>query len=90
MKTLYTSALVLAIMFSPGCCTTEDIIREDYVAADRATYDAITPAYLEYVAADPTLDDDERERRERTVTTWNFRLEQAETPAQPADASEEE
>lgn len=83
MKTLHASILSL-VLFSAGCCATTDIIREDYTAADRATYKAIAPKYLEYVEGDSSLDSEERERRARTITTWRLRLEQAETPVQPA------
>jgi hypothetical protein len=79
VKSLRTAALALVLLMGAGCCTT-DIIRKDYVAADRATYDAIAPAYRNYVNADPTLSPDEKKRRNRTVDTWDFRLKQAETP----------
>lgn len=88
MKTLHASILCLSVMFSAGCCATTDIIREDYTAADRATYEAIAPSYLEYVAGDESLDSDEKRRRERTITTWRLRLEQAETPVSPAPEGE--
>ena len=57
-----------------------------YVAADRATYDAIADAYLGYVENDPNLDSDQKKRSERTVITWDLRLDQAETPVQSGDA----
>jgi len=71
-----------------GCCATEDIIQKDYVAADRATYEALGPKYLEYVRTDPRLDDGGKKRRARTITTWRLRLEQAEKSAQPAPEGE--
>jgi len=48
-----------------------------YVAADRATFDAIAPEYAAYVSADPALDDARRSRRLRTLQAWRVRLEQA-------------
>jgi hypothetical protein len=52
-----------------------------YVAADRATYDAVAPEYCAYVTNDPSLDDEQRARRRRTVDTWRVRLEAAEGAA---------
>jgi hypothetical protein len=49
----------------------------DYIAADRATYEAVAPEYAAYVAADAALDDQERATRRRTLEAWNFRLETA-------------
>lgn len=85
---LRNSVLCLAVLMTGGCCATLDAIREDYVAADRATYEALAPKYLEYVQGDDSLDSDEKKRRERTVTTWRLRLEQAEAPVQPAPEGE--
>jgi len=33
-------------------------------------HDVIAPEYLEYVKADPTLDQAAKDRRGRTVATW--------------------
>jgi len=88
MKALRTSALAVVLMFTAGCCSTTDLIRAEYTAADRATYDAVAPAYQAYVDADASLDSDEKKRRTRTITTWRLRLEQAETPVQPAPEGE--
>ena len=88
MKALRTSLLLFGLMLS-GCCATTDLIREDYTAADRATYEAVVPKYLEYVGADAALDDEQRARRKMTINTWRLRLEQAETPVQPAPAEGE-
>ena len=49
-----------------------------YVEADRATFDAIAPAYLEYVRGDETLDEEQVDRRSRLVDSWRIRIEQAE------------
>ena len=49
-----------------------------YVAADRATFDAITPEYARYVETDDALSIDQKARRQRTVQTWRLRLRQAE------------
>lgn len=81
MKSLriFGASIVLSIC---GCGTTGAVIRADYVQADRATYEAIAPEYLRYVQADSALDAEERIRRERTLTTWRLRLEQAEKPVE--------
>lgn len=50
-----------------------------YVAAERATYDAVAPEYAAYIDADPSLDAARRSRRHRTLDTWRLRLEQAES-----------
>lgn len=83
MRNLRLCLLGLALAVS-GCAATGDIIRSDYVQADRATYEAVAPEYLKYVEADQSIDSDERKRRERTVTTWRLRLEQAEKPVEVA------
>jgi hypothetical protein len=49
-----------------------------YVAADRATFEAVAPAHLIYVAKDPDLDVEQKARRVRTIETWDLRLRQAE------------
>jgi len=48
-----------------------------HLEADRLTYDAVAPEYLQYVDADPRLDDEQRARRRRTVEAWSARLELA-------------
>lgn len=83
MKILRNTVLATALGLVSGCCATTDIIRSDYVEADRATYEAVAPRYLQYVQADESLDSDEKKRRERTINTWRLRLEQAETPITP-------
>lgn len=77
------AALLFTSMVAAGCAT-GDIIRADYVQSDRATYEAVTPEYLNYVHGDAKLDSEEKTRRERTVTTWRLRLEQAEKPVEVA------
>lgn len=85
MNMLRTSVISIALLMASGCCATTEIIQEDYVAADRATFTAITPKYLKYIEEDKSLDDEEKARRRRTVRTWEMRLEQAETPVQPGE-----
>lgn len=82
MKTLRNTALALALCLVSGCKTT-DFIRSDYVQADRATFDAVAPSYLQYVDGDAALSDEQKKRRKQTINTWRLRLEQAETPVKP-------
>ena len=46
----------------------------DYVAADRATYEAVAPEYAAYVEADERLDAEQKARRARTVAAWDARV----------------
>lgn len=48
-----------------------------YVAADQGIFDAISPEYLLYVAADDALDAGQKARRERTVAAWKVLLDKA-------------
>ena len=61
-----------------------------YVVADRATFEAVSPEYSAYVAADANLDAEQVARRQRTVATWRKRIEEAEkrTPSQAPDPFE--
>ena len=89
MKLLRASTLSIVILMGVGCCATTDVIRADYTAADRATYDVIAPRYLNYIAGDDSLDEDTKKTQSRTVTTWRLRLENAEKPVLPADGEGE-
>lgn len=55
--------------FGSGCN-----IAKDYVAADRATFDAIAPEYRSYIESDPKLDEEQKARRRRTIDSWKLRL----------------
>ena len=85
-RTLRVLALVAtsAAPFAAGGCTAVQSLNAPggtYVAADRATYEALAPEYAAYVAADPSLAPDERDRRTRTLQTWRMRIEAAEQAA---------
>ena len=43
-------------------------------AADRATYRAVAPEYLEYVREDGALSEEQRVSREDTVRLWALRV----------------
>ena len=49
-----------------------------YVAADRATFQAIEPEYRAYVNMDVNLTTEQKDRRFRTLDTWRVRIEAAE------------
>lgn len=73
MKRMMRSLAIVALcLFAAGCS-----LNQDYVKADQATFDAITPEYLKYVEADPSLDQDQKDRRKRTVATWKLRMDKA-------------
>ena len=50
-------------------------VADAYVAADRATFDAIAPEYRSYVEADASLDEPSKASRLRLLTSWKMRLE---------------
>lgn len=72
----------VAILFVAISLTTVGCqsIAPEYVAADRATYEAIAPAHRRYVEADDSLTQPEKDRRYRLLQSWRLRLEQAEVP----------
>ena len=49
-----------------------------FVRAERATFDAIAPEYRAYVAADERLSPGQKDRRLRTVETWDLSIGQQE------------
>ena len=75
--------LSLLLLLSLDCtgCSVLNPPQGTYLAADRATYDAVAPEYAAYVANDQQLDDEERARRRRTLETWRLRLESTEAGA---------
>ena len=64
----------LLLLLSQGGCAALSAPSPGYVAADRATYAAVAPEYAAYVNADPSLDDEEKARRGRTVASWDARI----------------
>lgn len=45
-----------------------------FVAAERATFKAVAPEYLDYVNADPKLDAGQKQSRRDTVQAWDAGL----------------
>jgi hypothetical protein len=68
-----TATLLLSVTALLGGCT----VQQEYVKADRLTFDVIAPRYLRYVEADPALDQEKKDRRKRTVESWRLRLDKA-------------
>ncbi len=68
------AAAAAALLVVAGCQGPSDA----YVAADRATFDALAPDYIHYVTQDQSLNDDSRNRKLRTIATWQARLRAAE------------
>lgn len=68
-------ALPLLLLFVVGCASQ---VPADWVAADRATYEAVVPEYTAYVQQDGTLSMEQRQRRQNTIDTWRVRLEEHE------------
>lgn len=65
--------LLLLILCCASCS-----VQDEYVAADRATYELVAPAYKGYIRSDATLADDQKVRRFRLVASWLLRIEKAE------------
>lgn len=63
--------LTLVVILCVGCTCVD---MKGYVAADKATFIAITPEYLEYVENDSALDQAKKDRRRRLVATWKLRI----------------
>ena len=74
----FAPALLLLPLSQCAGCAALRAPAPAYVAADRATYDAVAPEYAAYVGQDPALDEEERGRRARTLATWDARLRAAE------------
>lgn len=69
--TLFVSLALVAVL--SGCGS----LNEQYVEADESTYNAIASEYVEYVAKDPSLDEDQKEIRVNTVMSWKARIDEA-------------
>lgn len=67
--------LVVALLVLPSCAAGPD---PTFVAASRATHDAIAPEYLGYVDADPTLSTEQRTRRHASIDRWREAIESRE------------
>ena len=66
-------AVFLSIPVLSGCK-----VNEEYVAADRATYEELAPDTIRGIQENPDYDADMKIRMLRTVRTWEFRIRKAE------------
>lgn len=60
--------LTLCLLLLPSCAAGPD---PTFVAASRATHDAVAPEYRRYVDADQTLTPEQRTRRHASIDRWN-------------------
>lgn len=60
--------LFIFLMLTPSCAAGPD---PTFVAASRATHDAVAPEYLRYVDADPALTTEQRNRRHASIDRWH-------------------
>ena len=67
------AVLTLVLLAGAGCS-----VQDEYVAADRSTYDVVGPAHEKYLKSDSSLSGEERERRLRLLDSWRLRIEKAE------------
>lgn len=65
---------LLLLLALAGCATPDRL----YVAADRATYEAVAPSWSAYISVDPSLTAQQRARRLTLIETWRQRIEAAE------------
>ena len=65
---------VLALFLLPSCVGPDPT----FVAASRATHDAVAPEYVHYVDADPALTAEQRARRRETIDRWREAIESRE------------
>jgi hypothetical protein len=72
--------LALLAFAAPGCSAFQHVQppQAAYVAADRATYEAVGKEYADYYHGDPLLSLDEKARRDRTMRSWLMRIERGE------------
>lgn len=66
-RLLFLIIPVLGLFLLPSC----QLPDPTFVAAERANHDAIAPEYVQYVERDQALNEEQRERRRRTVARWD-------------------
>jgi hypothetical protein len=73
----FALGVALVLLLATGCGA-----QADYVEADRLTYEAVAPIYLNYTDDDPELAKPEKERRHRLVRSWAARIKRAEAASE--------
>lgn len=74
-KAAVVKSLLPFILFVPllsGCANLS--VPADWVKAERKTYDAIAPEYVDYVAADARLSALQKANRQNDVKSWESRI----------------
>ena len=66
--------LLITIVLSSNCAS----ISKEYVAADKATYQAIAPKYSEYCLEDSSLTQLEKDMCKELIKSWEERITAAE------------
>ena len=74
------SARINVLIGSLLCCCAGGCVLPDaaFVRSERATFDTVAPEYRAYVASDPGLGAEQRQRRLRTVETWDVSIREQE------------
>ena len=75
MKKIFMLFLILSIV--SGCSSLSNSEFKAYVDADRATYEAVSPEYLEMIEKSD-MPDASKKARKNTIETWNIRIRSAE------------
>lgn len=68
---LSISAMTIMLALSCSGCAS---VQSAYIAADRATYNAVAPEYRNYVIKDQSISELERSIRIDTLAKWDYRL----------------
>lgn len=63
---------LLAVAMVVAGCSSADM--KAYIEADKLTYDALAPEYLELVNESDKLDKDQKGRRKKLIETWKMRI----------------
>ena len=72
MKKILSILAALLVLSLTSC------IGNEYVKADRDTFDALAPAHRAYVESDTKLSEEQKDRRYRLLESWKVRIEKAE------------
>lgn len=63
----------VVVAMLPGCGS----IAKEYVAADEATMNAVSPEFRKYVEADSSLSEEDKALRYATLDSWSYRIAEA-------------
>ena len=75
---LKKAVMITAIAFGIGALSTGCASpRQTYIEADLLTHFAVAPEYEEYVDADESLDEEQKQDRHDLVDSWKRRIDEA-------------